>query len=126
MEIPEDISKVGWYQHGAAPGSNGGSTLFVSHRDGIGPEPGAFYKIETLNRGDKVFVYTNNYIVIYLINNNFSIKKSNLSKKSQILFDENGPPKLVMVTCGGSFDFKNNEYRKNIIVIATPISIIYK
>jgi LPXTG-site transpeptidase (sortase) family protein len=125
MEIPEDISKVGWYQYGAAPGSNGGSILLAGHRDGIGPEPGAFYKLETLQRGDEVIVSYNNYTISYSIVNVFLVKKDELFKKSDIIFDVDGSPKLVMVTCGGPFDFKKNQYKKNIIVIAIPMLVRY-
>jgi LPXTG-site transpeptidase (sortase) family protein len=126
MEIPEDISKVGWYKYRSVPGSNGGSTILVSHRDGLGPEPGAFYKLETLKVGDKVFISHNNYTIKYFIADVFLVKKSELFKKSNIIFDEDGAPKLIMITCGGGFDFKKFSYRKNVIVIAKPNKIINK
>ena len=125
MEIPENISKVGWYKYGAAPGSNGGSVIFVSHRDGMGPEPGAFYKLETLQMGNEVVVHTDQYTVNYIINDLILTKKSNLLKKSHIIFDKEGPPKLIMITCGGPFNFKKGEYTKNVIVIAIPIKITH-
>lgn len=124
MEIPEDISKVGWYKYGATPGSNGGSTILVSHRDGLGPEPGAFYKLETLKVGDKVLISHNNYTIKYSIVDVFLVKKSELFKKSNIIFDDDGAPKLVMITCGGGYDFEESSYRKNVIVIAKPGKII--
>jgi LPXTG-site transpeptidase (sortase) family protein len=123
MEIPEDISKVGWYKYRAAPGSNGGSTILVSHRDGVGPEPGAFYKLETLQMGDEVFVSNNNYTIKYSISDIFLIKKSKLFKKSDLIFDDDGAPKLVMITCGGGYDFEKLSYKKNVIVIAKPLAI---
>lgn len=123
MEIPEDISKVGWYKYRAAPGSNGGSIILVGHRDGVGPEPGAFYNLETLQMGDEVIVSNNNYTIKYHIINVFLIKKSDLSDMSDMIFDTEGSHKLIMITCGGGFDFKKLSYRKNVIVIAKPLAI---
>lgn len=123
MEIPEDISKVGWYKYRAAPGSNGGSTILVGHRDGMGPEPGAFYKLETLQVGDEVYVSHNNYTIKYSIVNVILVKKNELFKKSNMIFDDDGAPKLVMITCGGGYDFEELSYKKNVIVIAKPLAI---
>jgi sortase (surface protein transpeptidase) len=122
MEIPDDISKVGIYKHGAAPGSNGGSTILVSHRDGVGSDPGAFYNLETLQMGDKVDISYINYTSHYIIIDRFMTKKDSFYKKAPKLFRYKGPPQLVMITCGGGFDFEAGSYKKNVIVIAIPLT----
>jgi hypothetical protein len=35
------------------------------------------------------------------------------------LFDRDGPPRLVVLTCGGAYDARNG-YRDNVVVIAEP------
>jgi sortase (surface protein transpeptidase) len=122
MEIPNDISKVGIYKYGAAPGSNGGSIILVSHRDGVGPDPGAFYKLETLRMGNKVTVSENNYTIKYIVTSQYSVKKYNFIEEVPSIFRFDGPPQLVMITCGGKFNFDTQEYTKNIIVVAVPLS----
>jgi sortase (surface protein transpeptidase) len=122
MEVPDDISQVGIYKYGAAPGSNGGSIILVSHRDGVGPDPGAFHRLETLQMGDEVIVSNNNYTVRYIIVDRFLTKKENFLNKSLRFFNRGGPPKLVMITCGGQFDFNVLSYKKNVIVVAIPLT----
>jgi hypothetical protein len=39
------------------------------------------------------------------------------------LFARDGPPRLTLVTCGGSFDRGTGHYRDNVVVTATPGSV---
>ena len=95
----------------------------MSHRDGMGPDPGAFYKLETLQMGDEVIVSTSEYTVRYIISNNFMINKSDFPKIANDIFKTDGSPRLVMITCGGKFDFDTMSYKKNVIAIAKPLTI---
>jgi hypothetical protein len=38
------------------------------------------------------------------------------------LFATTGPPRLVLITCGGPFDSTTRNYQDNIVVFATPPS----
>ena len=37
------------------------------------------------------------------------------------VFDRSGPARLVLVTCGGEFDYSTRHYLSNVIVTATPL-----
>jgi hypothetical protein len=38
------------------------------------------------------------------------------------LFDRDGAPRLVLITCGGPFDEARSAYRDNLVVAADPVS----
>ncbi len=54
VEIPEDVSRVGWFRFGSDPAQGEGSTVIVGHRDGFDQGAGAFYSIAGLDVGDVV------------------------------------------------------------------------
>jgi hypothetical protein len=37
------------------------------------------------------------------------------------LFARDGPPQLVLITCGGPFDRRLSRYRDNLVVLAAPV-----
>jgi len=37
------------------------------------------------------------------------------------IFRVDGPPQLVLLTCGGAFDPARHRYQDNLVVIATPL-----
>ena len=38
------------------------------------------------------------------------------------LFARDGPPRLVLITCGGPFDAELRSYRDNLVVLAEPVT----
>ena len=118
IEIPEDISVVGWYKYGATPGSKGGSTVIVGHRDGTDPEPGAFYSLEKIRVKNSIVIEYLDYTLLYVVKDVAVIEKSKLSKISKDIFYSNGKTKIVLISCIGPYDKKNGGYQRNIIVTA--------
>jgi hypothetical protein len=131
MNIPADIHTVGWYdgidRSGARtmsertaswPGQPGVS-LVAGHVDWAGEGPGALYYINQLVVGDPIEVVGSNRATT-----RWRVSKSPLtiSKKAlpSDLFVNTGPPKLVLVTCGGPFDAATGHYLDNVVVWATP------
>ena len=53
-EIPSDITKVGWYDLGVAPGAGQGSAVLIGHRDGVVQGHGVFYDLGTMSRSATV------------------------------------------------------------------------
>ena len=121
MEIPEDISKVGWFVGSAAPGQDRGSAVLVGHRDGVEGGRGAFYDIENLSHGDQIMVTTSggarlSYSVIEVE----LVDKDKIPEIAEFVFATDGDPRLTLITCGGSFDSEDGGYRANVIVTAVP------
>ena len=122
IDIPEDISEVGWYKHGAAPGSTGGSSVIVGHRDGISPEPGAFYYLDKVNVGDSIIIDQSNYSTnTYIVSSILKIDKKKFYNVANGVFSLNGSPKLRLISCIGPYHEKWGGYKRNIIITATPV-----
>jgi len=120
VEIPDDISQVGWYRFGATPGTGVGSSVIVGHRDGRNFGLGAFYELENLKVGDPISV-TNEAgdLVTYQVTGVESIKKSKLPLRE--LFREDGAETLTLISCIGYYE-PGVGYEANIIVSAEPDS----
>lgn len=118
VEIPEDISQVGWYRFGATPGTGVGSSVIVGHRDGRNFGLGAFYTLKNLKVGDPISV-TNEAgdLITYKVSGVESVKKSKLPLRE--LFREDGAETLTLISCIGDYE-PGVGYEANIIVSAEP------
>ncbi len=121
IQIPDDISKVGWYKHGAAPGSKGGSVVIVGHRDSDDPEPGAFYFLNNLMINDSIIINYSNYTLSYKVKKIKIINKNQFYKISKDVFSLTGRPRLALISCFGPYK-KNIGYENNIVVIADMLT----
>lgn len=122
LSIPENISTVGWYKYGAAPGSKGGSTVIVGHRDGADPEPGAFYSIGKLRLSDLIIIRYKNYTAMYQVKNIKLIDRNKFYRISKEVFSFTGNPMVRLISCIGPYDKKWGGYKQNVIVTAIPLT----
>ena len=119
VRIPPDISKVGWYRLGVAPGSATGSAVIVGHRDGIGQGHGAFYDLSRLGIADRITVVTSSGTkLVYRVTARETIKKSKLPLDN--LFAITGSPRLTLISCAGYYSRDNGGYQDNIVITAVP------
>lgn len=121
VEIPDDVSRVGWYRFGSDPAQGEGSTVIVGHRDGVDQGAGAFYSIAALDVGDSIEVEladgsTQDYEVVA----REVIAKEILPTSD--LFAETGPERLTLISCIGYFDRSGDGYRENVVVTAVPVT----
>ncbi len=119
MELPPTGERAGWYEFGPAPASPAGTTVVAAHVDtrsgGLGPFA-ALLEVET---GTEVTVTdadgtTHNYTVDGVER----IPKDEVQLDA--VFDRAGDPRLVLVTCGGTFDQRAGHYADNVVVTAVP------
>ena len=123
MEIPEDISNVGWFIGSAPPGDTEGATVLVGHRDGVDSGKGAFYGLSTLSEGDLVTVKTEfGEQLSYQVQSIETVDKKRIPQIAAQVFSATGDPRLVLVTCGGSYVREAGGYQANVIVTATPMA----
>ena len=121
VEIPEDITRVGWYRFGSGPGQGAGSTVIVGHRDGRDEGSGAFYAISALEPGDLVALdLADGSTRTYEVVSREAIDRELLP--SDDVFDEDGPERLTLISCIGYFDRENGGYQQNVIVTASPVN----
>jgi LPXTG-site transpeptidase (sortase) family protein len=116
LVVPGDPGQVGWYQFGSAPGA-AGSAVLAGHVDWKG-RPGAFIDLDRVRPGERVEVdLSDGTMHAFVVAETHLIAKTELPKE---LWDRNGPPQLVLITCGGDFDRSIHRYRQNVVVVARP------
>ena len=119
MEIPTDIHTIGWYQWGSAPGASAGSIVMVGHVDSAVQGLGAFFYLKTLTQGALITVTTaDNKVWNYHVVAREEFPKTNVPLAA--IFDQAGPPRLILATCGGAFDRSTKSYYDNIVITALP------
>ncbi|SEP29883.1 class F sortase [Trujillonella endophytica] len=119
MELPEDVSRVGWYRFGAVPGAPG-SAVVAGHVDDAEQGLGALSRLREAAPGDEVLVTDATGAVT-----RWRVVARELITKQELplaeLFARAGPARLVLVTCGGPFLPEYRSYRDNVVVVAEPV-----
>ena len=119
LQVPDDVNRVGWWTGSAAAGAPTGSTVIDGHIDSAVQGEGAFFHLADLGPGDPVTVRTATGRTI-----RYTVAARRVYVKAQGLpsevFTDPGYPRLVLISCGGSFDYSERSYNDNIVVYATP------
>ncbi len=119
--VPTDISAVGWYEFGPAPGDSTGSCVLVAHRDGVSGGRGAFYELGNVKPGNFIYVTMADGTELgYRVVSREMVAKTWLSENSNTFFTSVGKERLTLITCGGVYDKARGGYQSNIIVTARP------
>lgn len=120
MVIPPDANVAGWYQFGPPPGSEAGTSVIAAHVDsvasgGLGP----FARLADLEPGGQVSTTDADGRTT-----TFDVVSVEMVAKSDItwhdVFTREGDPRLVLITCGGSWDSAAAHYSDNVLVTAVP------
>ncbi len=118
MELPEDVSRVGWYRFGPVPGADG-SAVLAGHVDDREQGPGALFPLEDAAVGDEVTVTdAAGTATRWRVVSREVITKQALPLDR--LFARDGAPRLTLITCGGPFLPEFRSYRDNVVVVAEP------
>ncbi|WP_395639175.1 class F sortase [Pseudolysinimonas sp.] len=121
MELPDEVTVAGWYRFGPDPLSDAGTTVISAHVDSARYGLGPFAALEGLPAGTEVVVTVEGgRQVRYAIESVTSILKREVPLAE--IFERDGAPRLVMITCGGQFDRDAFRYSDNVIVVATPVA----
>jgi Sortase domain len=119
LGMPANIRRLGWWRDGRAPMARSGTILIAGHYDFANAGPGAFYSLPRARRGERIHITTADGAVhTYRVVTVVSYAKSALPLT---VFDRGGPPRLVLVTCGGRFDSTTQHFLDNIVVTAAPV-----
>jgi len=123
MEIPEVVAEIGWYdpeELGVAPGSEGTAVL-AGHVDSRSQGRGALYDLRRLTVGSVVELdLSDGTTQRWRITDVIQYPKDVLPYTE--LFVWSGPPRLAIITCGGSFDRTSRSYTDNIVAYAEPLA----
>jgi hypothetical protein len=119
LEVPDDPDVLGWWSSGAVPGSTAGSTVVAAHIDTADAGTGPMLRLVGAPLGAAVEVTTTDgTAVAYRVVERRSYPKADGLPRD--LFAADGPPRLVLITCGGAFDRTEGHYVDNIVIIADP------
>lgn len=119
MQVPADITVVGWFDRSVLPISETGHTVLVGHRDGVTDPNGVFKDLGTLRGGDVVRLHDQSgRLIDYEVTNVEVLPDAKFAEKAPWIFRAEGPHRLVMITCGGTFDRNRGGYQANVVVVA--------
>lgn len=118
LEVPEDIRRLGWWTGSAAAGGSSGTTVLDGHIDS--PQGrGVFFHLQEVEPDDQVVLtVAGGATVTYRVTERRSYHKADGLPAE--VFASTDQPKLVLITCGGRYDFAQASYDDNIVVIAVP------
>jgi hypothetical protein len=120
MTLPTDVDRVGWYRFGPAPGATAGTAVLAGHVDDREQGLGALAPLRTIGPGAEVLVRDAAGAVT-----RWRVVTRELVDKQEVpldaLFRRSGPPRLVLLTCGGPFLPGLRSYRDNVVVVAEPV-----
>lgn len=118
MAVPDNVTEVGWYRFGPAPGEDG-SAVLAAHVDLAGSGPGVFYELDTLEVGDRLsVVYADGSETGFRVIARTTYDKTRLPL--DVIFSREGPAVLTLITCGGAFNRSIKRYDSNVVVYAVP------
>ncbi len=121
MEIPPLVERAGWYRFGPAPGEPAGTAVVAAHVDSVASAGlGPFARLRDAAVGDVVDVTLADGSV-----RTFTVSSVERRAKPEIVWSEvfvrDGAPRLVLVTCGGTFRRDVGHYSDNVVVTAEPV-----
>ncbi len=118
VEIPDDVREVGWYRRGPRPGEDG-NAFMTSHVDSRTQGRGVLFDLRRVEPGDPVQVeHEDGTISQWEVVRRERITKGAYPMEQVFRFD--GPPGLVIDTCGGEFDPATGSYESIDIIYAVP------
>ncbi|MEV5413860.1 class F sortase [Thermopolyspora sp. NPDC052614] len=118
VELPpyEKPQMAGWYKNSVVPGERGASVI-IGHVD-TKKAAAVFYRLREVRKGAVVKVTrSDGKVARYRVDKVEQIPKNRFPAERVYLEDG-----LRLVTCGGTFDWSQHQYRDNIIVYASLIT----
>lgn len=119
MSVVDNVTEIGWFAPGPAPGDPGSSVL-AAHVDMANAGPGVFFRLDQLAAGDTVVVtHGDGSVLSYRVTGTRTVDKGMLDLDA--VFTQSGPSTLTLITCGGGFNRSLRRYDSNVVVVAEPI-----
>lgn len=114
MDVPKNDNNVAWFEPGFRPGTKGNSVM-AGHLDTRTGAPAVFYKLDTLEKGDRILVRgadgsSKTFIVTHKATypyNEFPLVE---------VFGPSDTPRLNLITCEGRFDSTARNYSHRVVV----------
>jgi hypothetical protein len=117
LEVPPDPDLVGWWRDGSAPGAAAGPVVIDGHVDTRADGPGALFRLASVAVGDPVV------LDITIGESSNVVRAVRWYPKAELpaeIFDPGGSHRVVLISCGGTFDRRTRHYSDNVVVYAVP------
>jgi LPXTG-site transpeptidase (sortase) family protein len=121
LVVPEDSDRVGWWDGSSYVGDPYGSTVIAGHVDTFDRGIGFFFRLWSIRVGERVVLSAGDQRQAYKITSLRQVPRTDLVDEKEV-FNITGPPRLVLITCAGTFRADRGGYSRNLIVVAQPIS----
>lgn len=121
---PSELDTISWWSGGGRPGAVPANTPFTNgkvsyttylygHATNSNSVKGIFNELGSLKVGDEIVIGSDNGSFVYIVNDKFTIKKSDLVSDSRVIEDTAG--RLLLITCAYDIWGTSND---NIVIVA--------
>ena len=117
--VPTQSYETAWYKFGPSPGDAGDSVI-DGHLDWYDTSRAVFYNLKNLKIGDDIEVQR-----LDGVTHHFKVSRvQSVAYNATVpgLFVSGGPPRLSLITCGGTWDMRLGQYLQRTIVDSTLVS----
>ncbi|MEV8566012.1 class F sortase [Streptomyces sp. NPDC051322] len=112
---PNNTNLVGWYRGGATPGERG-TAIVAGHVD-TKTGPAVFLLLRTLKPASTVNITRQDgTIAVFKVDSVETFSKANFPNDR--VYADTPDPQLRLITCGGAYDRKAQDYEDNVVVFA--------
>ncbi|PPG06018.1 MULTISPECIES: class F sortase [unclassified Rathayibacter] len=119
MELVPDTQVAGWYRFGAGLDEPEGTVVIAAHVDSLAYGLGPFVELKKAVPGQTVTLTgADGAERAYTVSTVETTEKTTVDLSA--VFAADGPPRLVLITCGGDFDYDTRHYLSNVVVTAVP------
>lgn len=117
MDTPRYSQNVGWLQLGPKPGEVGAAIISGHYDDQYG-QPAVFFNLKYVQKGAEIIMHmvdgSDRRFVVDFVGEVDAYGNNIDSITRQTAY-----PSLTLITCHGSWDFRNQTYTKRLVVYAS-------
>lgn len=119
LQVPADIGLAGWWDGSSRIGDPFGSIVVAAHVDSFTQGIGKFAELLAMHPGDAVLMDSAHLRQKFVVVSAHLEPKTSLATDARV-FAPAGDGRLVLLTCGGTYDPDLGGYQDNMVVVATP------
>lgn len=124
LKVPERVNHVGWWDGSSYAGDPFGTTVIAGHVDSATEGLGFFARLVRVRVGDRVTLRGDGHRAEYRVVSVRLVTKQALSTEGRA-FDQTSDHRLVLITCGGSYDRSRGGYSSNLVVTGVPVGLAH-
>ena len=121
LMLPSNINRAGWWDGGSRLGDPYGAVVIAAHVDSYTQGLGRFAELLSMHAGDIVKLRSANLRETFRVTSAKLVPKTSLTAGSYA-YSGHGSPRLVLITCGGTYEAAHGGYQYNMVVVASPVS----